>query len=967
MAEVVAMDDDRFRPLTEDEREQTVSGPAGESAKDDDWDLIVPIPDTVPAPGMRHWILGDPVAVWVYRDRNGDRVCFIGRYNKANGDKEFWPRTWRKNRETGKEEWRWKNVPDPRPLYGLELLAQRPNAPVIVVEGEKCADVARRLFPGYVAVSPMNGARSPQLADWSPLQGRDITLCRDNDESGKAFEQTVGRILLHLACKVSAVDIAALVALAISARGAAVKAEGWDIADAARLWETPEGLRAAVLGLVRPFVPSLDLSELERGEQATFDLLVERCRGEPTCVTADVGIFNALKRLSQNPLKARAWETLRSFLKGARVDVAGLNRAIKAAIETEAYGKAGSGAKAGPARAAAGLAEGYWHDEDDGAVWTTEIVGRGLFRTQQDVRLCSSARVVRGESDGFGYNWSISVEIRDERQAIKEVLIRKDEAATDTTESIRALVNAGLRIYAPQTQTYHRLILDGFLKAGTKLAYRLTKAGWFPLHASAVFAIPSGVIGDVGDNEILWGGKEDVCITSQSGTLASWKANVCACAEGNAIPMVCTGTMIASPAIPYLPKQAEKNTMLHFVSTSSGGKTTSTRCGATVWGLGATTEVEGTFLKSWKTTANASESLLAGHNHIGLALDELKTVDAKAAGTFAYDFAIGRSKLRMNAKLATRQGPSWALFAISSGEVTLAERANDNAFRKQLQDAGAEARVINIPTDINLFPNLNGHASGEAFAQALGTASTEHYGHAGRAFVGWLIANGDEARKRLEANLAFWKGKTDPLLKTGANPQALRIASRLGSIAAAAALAADVIEFPWSAPEGIESEHLGPAGKAMIWAFLEALKLWLGKNGSKVSTQIVEAMSQLRNFYSGAPPAAFPITSRDETTEKDLPDQPQTAARRGFRVMSGMRNGIDGKPGGGMLEYVDFLPAVLRQNMNWSEVTRRGILHSLRDQKLLVVSRSDEFTYTRRVDGRIANVHRVKASFFGEE
>ena len=100
------------------------------------------------------------------------------------------------------------------------------------------------------------------------------------------------------------VDIAALVALAVSARGAAVKADGCDIADAALLWETPEALRAAVLGLVRPFVPALDLGELERGEQAAFDLLIERCRGEPTCVTADAGIFNALKRLSQNPLKA---------------------------------------------------------------------------------------------------------------------------------------------------------------------------------------------------------------------------------------------------------------------------------------------------------------------------------------------------------------------------------------------------------------------------------------------------------------------------------------------------------------------------------------------------------------------------------------------------------------------------------------------------------------------------------------
>ena len=962
-------DDDRFRPLSDDEREHSIptDGPTGKGEKDDGWDPISPVPDAVPNPDMHHWSLGGPAASWLYRDVNGGGLCFIGRYNTADGKKEFRPWTWCKNRETGREEWRCKNVPDPRPLYGLELLAQRPNAPVIVVEGEKCADAARRIFPDHVVVSPMNGAKSPQKADWSPLQGRDITLCRDNDKPGEAFEQTVGRILLRLACKVSAVDITALVGLAVSARGEAVKADGWDIADAALLWEMPEALRAAVFGLVRPFVPTLELAELERGEQAAFDLLIERCRGEPTCVTADAGIFNALKRLSQDRLKVPAWETLRSFLKGVKVDVAGLNRAIKGAIEFEAYGKAGSGAKPGAALDFDGLADGYWRDEGDDAVWTTEIVGSGRFRTQQDVCLCSYARVVRAESDGFGYNWSISVEVRDARTAIKEVVIRKDEAATDTVESIRALVNAGLTIYAPQTQKYHRLILDGFLKAGTKLAYRLTKAGWFTVGGKPVFATPSGIIGNVGDNEILWGGKEDVCITSAAGTLASWKANVCALAEGNAVPMVCIGTMSASPTVPYLPKRAEKNTVLHFVSTSSGGKTTSTRCGATVWGLGATTEVEGTFLKSWKTTANASELLLAGHNHIGLALDELKTVDARAAGTFAYDFASGRSKLRMNAKLATRQGPSWALFAISSGELTLAERANDQAFRKQLQDAGAEARVINIPTDINLFPNLHGHASGEAFAQALGAASTEHYGHAGPALVGWLIANEEEARERLEANLAFWDKKTAELLNTGANPQTLRIASRLGSIAAAAALAADVLEFPWAAPEGIESEHLGPAGKAMIWAFLEILKLWVGKHGSKVSTQVAEAMSQLRAFYSGAAPAAFPITSRDETIEKDLPDQPETTARRGFRIMSGMRDGIDGKPVGGTLEYVDFLPSVLRQNMNWSEVTRRAVLGSLRDQKLLIASKLDEFTYTRRVDGRPASVHRVKATFFEGE
>ena len=300
------MDDDRFRPLSDDEREQTAAAPQARAPKTTSWDLIVPIPDTVPAPDMHHWTLGDPAAYGPIATRTAAGSASSAATTRPTVRRSSGPGHGVKTARPEKQEWRWKNVPDPRPLYGLELLAQRPNAPVMVVEGEKCADAARRIFPDHVVVSPMNGAKSPQKADWSPLQGRDVTICRDNDKPGEAFEQTVGRILLGLGCKVSAVDIAALVALAVSARGAAVKADGLDIADAALLWETPEALRAAVLGLVRPFVPTLDLAELERGEQAAFDLLIERCRGEPTCVTADAGIFNALKRLSQNPLKVSA-------------------------------------------------------------------------------------------------------------------------------------------------------------------------------------------------------------------------------------------------------------------------------------------------------------------------------------------------------------------------------------------------------------------------------------------------------------------------------------------------------------------------------------------------------------------------------------------------------------------------------------------------------------------------------------
>jgi hypothetical protein len=127
-------------------------------------------------------------------------------------------------------------------------------------------------------------------------------------------------------------------------------------------------------------------------------------------------------------------------------------------------------------------------------------------------------------------------------------------------------------------------------------------------------------------------------------------------------------------------------------------------------------------LQSWRTTANSIESLCAAHSDIGLFLDEMKTADAKAAATFAYDFASGRGKLRMDRKEFTSSvKSSWSLFALSSGEITLAERANDNAFRPHIADAGGEARVINFHLEDEVFSNLRGHASPEAIATALGT------------------------------------------------------------------------------------------------------------------------------------------------------------------------------------------------------------------------------------------------------
>ena len=97
---------------------------------------------------------------YIYNDANGDYLGTITRNDNGNGEKTF--------RAS-------KGFPNPRPLYGLDRLAARPTAPVIVVEGEKSADAAAVIFPDYVVTTSPFGARAADKADWTPLHGRDVT------------------------------------------------------------------------------------------------------------------------------------------------------------------------------------------------------------------------------------------------------------------------------------------------------------------------------------------------------------------------------------------------------------------------------------------------------------------------------------------------------------------------------------------------------------------------------------------------------------------------------------------------------------------------------------------------------------------------------------------------------------------------------------------------------------------------
>ncbi len=128
--------------------------------------------------------------------------------------------------DKGDEQWQWRGFGNNRLLYGLDHLKQRPNAPVLVVEGEKTCEAARKLFPQHVVTTWSGGCGSVQKSDWSAIKDRSVTIWPDHDKPGLNAAHTIMSILTELGnTSVKTVDLPATIP------------HKWDLAD-----KVPEGV-----------------------------------------------------------------------------------------------------------------------------------------------------------------------------------------------------------------------------------------------------------------------------------------------------------------------------------------------------------------------------------------------------------------------------------------------------------------------------------------------------------------------------------------------------------------------------------------------------------------------------------------------------------------------------------------------------------------------------------------------------
>lgn len=167
-----------------------------------------------------HPKLGTHSAAYVYVEETGAPSLVVYRYDNCdNSDKshgkEFRPF------DLKSMEWR---APYVRPLYRHNIIAAYPGtAPIVLVEGEKCADALNDL--GILATCAFGGCNGIGKADLSPLKGRHVVIWPDNDEPGAKYADRAALSLREIgAASVTIVPFDAL----------RDKPQGWDAADAVR-------------------------------------------------------------------------------------------------------------------------------------------------------------------------------------------------------------------------------------------------------------------------------------------------------------------------------------------------------------------------------------------------------------------------------------------------------------------------------------------------------------------------------------------------------------------------------------------------------------------------------------------------------------------------------------------------------------------------------------------------------------
>jgi uncharacterized protein (DUF927 family) len=437
-----------------------------------------------------------------------------------------------------------------------------------------------------------------------------------------------------------------------------------------------------------------------------------------------------------------------------------------------------------------------------------------------DLFLAGPFEILAETRDTQNYSWGILIQWEDHDGREKIWALPKALLAGDGCDVRKVLIDGGLEVASGAKA---RNLLTNFLisQRSKNRARAVSSTGWH----NGQFVFPDSSIGN-GDGERCFFQTEHTFNHNyaERGTLQDWKENVARLAEGNS--RVVFSISVALAAVLMDACNIESGGYHHH-GGSSIGKSTTLDVAGSVWGGGG----RNGFLTSWRATVNGLEGVAVSHNNACLCLDELGQASAKDASEAAYMLSNGSGKHRSGRTGSARKPAEWALFFLSSGEITLGDKiAEDTRLRRRT--AGQEVRLVEIP--FSTFENIHGFPSSQAFVDHLKKSAREYYGVAARAFIEVVAGDLDAVAAAVKRGAADFKDDHCP---EGADSQTTRVLHRFGFVAASTEIAIAAGILPWQPGEGAKAAKI-------------CFDAWIAARGSVEPAEIRNGIRAIRDFVS---------------------------------------------------------------------------------------------------------------------
>lgn len=391
----------------------------------------------------------------------------------------------------------------------------------------------------------------------------------------------------------------------------------------------------------------------------------------------------------------------------------------------------------------------------------------GVYKTEMreneapvDTWICSPLIVEAKTRDTHGQNWGLLLAVQAPDGTWHRWAMPMQLTGGNGNAYREILLSLGLCLAAGAQKHLHTYLVTA---KPARLIRCVPTMGWH----NGVYVLPGASFGQSVEEVTLQTPSPDTLFRVK-GSLEEWQRHVGRYCVGNSRLMFATCAGIAAPLLHLCGLEGGG---VHFMGNSSIGKSVLLLVAGSVAGGGANG-----FLRRWRATDNALESVALEHNDALLCLDEIGQVASRVAAETSYMLANGQGKARATKDGLVRPLAEWRLLFLSNGELSLEQKIQEEGRRYM---AGQAVRVLDIPADAEcghgIFEVLHGFTDGKAFAEHLHRASIAFFGTPLRAFLTHAVADMQDTRHRARELLRVYEQQ---LAQSGHDGQVNRAASR---------------------------------------------------------------------------------------------------------------------------------------------------------------------------------------------